>query len=129
MRPRWLEMVLKKRLSREDTEGQIGSATEKMAIFGDEALGTDPFGVGCDEGISWLKVAQFIFAAQLKWDDGIFVNVPQGLHDLEELVSGFWRQMPKHFLHDGARDANPIPWRPVDELLDEAGTRRAWEQP
>ena len=116
--------MAQERMSRHDAERQVSVSGEEMAIFRNQRLCTNPFGIGGNEGISWFQPLPFILAAQLKGNHGIFIDTAQRLDDSKKLARRLWGEVANHFLDNRARDTHLVPRRCVDEVFDQGAATR-----
>ena len=73
---------------------------QKMAVFGHEGIGSDPFRVSRDEGVGRFEACPFIFGAKLKRYQKILIHRYQLVDQFRNLTEDFPRKVAAHFLQD-----------------------------
>lgn len=90
----------------DNLKGQVGPPRQKVAVLRDQGVGTDPFCVSCDEGISRFQPQDFVFGPQLKGNNKIFIKSGKGLDKSEKSGKDFRRKISADFLRNKTGDSN-----------------------
>ena len=103
---------------------QIFMASEKVAIFCDQVIGTYPFRIRRDESVCGFKPGELVFGSEFKRNHEILIDLSETPDERKDFPKDVPRKIPANLVDNEARHADGMAHRVADDGIQQSNRSR-----